>query len=110
MTFSAWILNASSITSSFTIEHESLRYVECFTIFSSTEICPLTPEFEKIDKYHVSLLASEESLLRLSEGEQRYAKNYKKILNRHMMDSFLKDIPQGLRGTEDVRSDVNMGM
>ena len=63
----------------------------------------------QIDKYHVSLLATEEALQKLSEGEQRYANNYKKILNRHMTDSFLKEIPERLRGTEDVRSDVNMG-
>lgn len=36
--------------------------------------------------------------------------NYKKILHRHLTDSFLKDIPERLGGLEDVKTDVNMGM
>lgn len=63
----------------------------------------------KIDKYHISLLASEEATAKMSEAEQKYAVNYKKILQRHFVDSFLKDIPERLRGLEDVKSDVNMG-
>jgi GINS complex subunit 4 len=62
----------------------------------------------KIDKYHVSLLSNEENSAKLSASELKFAHSYKQILNRHFMDSFLKSIPERLRGTEEVRNDVNM--
>lgn len=89
--------------------HDSLRFVLSFKLLGCWKCVDTDLKIAKIHKYHVSLLSTEESTLKLSEAEQRYATSYKKILNRHMMDSFLKDIPERLRGLEDVRSDVNMG-
>lgn len=48
-------------------------------------------------------------MAKLSAAELKYARSYKQILNRHFMDSFLKDIPERLRNTEEVKTDVNMG-
>lgn len=45
----------------------------------------------------------------MSEAEAKYAKSYKTILNRHFTESFLKELPERLRGTEEVKADVNMG-